>query len=58
MKIVEAESSLKGSKEYYRILKSCKEEWSKITANVCIKLVSSYGKSLDAVLENKGYCTK
>ena len=45
-------------KNITELRKICKEEWAKIPASVCKKLVSNYGKRLDAVLENKGYCTK
>lgn len=36
----------------------CKEEWTKITPDVCANLVSNYKKRLTAVLANKGFATK
>ena len=36
----------------------CTEEWGKIPANVCHKLVSSYKRRLEAVTANKGPATK
>ena len=36
----------------------CKEEWTEITPTLCKKLVSTYGKRLEAVKQNKGYGTK
>ncbi len=36
----------------------CVEEWAKITPEQCIRLVSPYGRHLEAVITNKGFCTK
>jgi len=36
----------------------CEEEWIKITPLFCNRLVSAYGKRLEAVKQNKGYATK
>ena len=36
----------------------CVEEWAKITPEQCIRLVSPYRKRLEAVITNKGFCTK
>ncbi len=35
-----------------------KEEWNKIPAEMCAKLVTNYKKRLTSVIANKGYCTK
>lgn len=36
----------------------CREEWAKITPDVCANLVSNYKNRLTAVLANKGFATK
>ena len=36
----------------------CMEEWAKIPATVCEKLVKTYRKRLTSVIANKGYITK
>lgn len=36
----------------------CREEWMKMTPDVCANLVSNYKKHLTAVLTNKGFATK
>jgi hypothetical protein len=36
----------------------CIEEWRKISTDVCMNLVSSYKRRLEAVLANKGHATK
>jgi hypothetical protein len=36
----------------------CMEEWAKIPATVCEKLVKTYRKHLTSVIANKGYITK
>ncbi len=38
--------------------KTCMEEWAKISAVVCAKLVKNYRKRLTSVIVNKGFCTK
>ena len=40
------------------LIKFCKEEWLKLPASVCKKLVSSIAKHLEAVKWNKEYATK
>ncbi len=34
------------------------EEWAKITPEQCMQLVSPYRRRLEAVITNKGFCTK
>ena len=36
----------------------CVDEWAKITPEQCIRLVSPYRRRLEAVITNKGFCTK
>nr|XP_057911779.1 uncharacterized protein LOC131106588 [Doryrhamphus excisus] len=36
----------------------CVDEWAKITPEQCIPLVSPYRRRLEAVITNKGFCTK
>ena len=36
----------------------CKEEWDKISPETCAKLVVNYKRRLEAVISNKGFCTK
>lgn len=36
----------------------CVEEWAKITPEQCMRLVSPYRRRLEAVITNKGFCTK
>ena len=36
----------------------CREEWAKISPDVCANLVKTYKKRLTAVLANKGFATK
>ena len=45
-------------KDIKELKKVCEEEWLKLPARACKKLIDSYGKRLESVRQNRGYATK
>ena len=58
MENLEIKGACKRSSEHKETKEYLQEEWLKLSASTCKKLVSSYGKGLEAVKQNKGYATK
>jgi len=54
----QARDKKKRLKNANELWEDCKETWSSITPDVCLKLVESMPKRLAEVIKNKGGCTK